>query len=77
MKDIKFFAVAAVVGLVLLVAVYAVTPNPRHADDEDDMQTAESSMDDSPQTITNDLDQIDLGDVDGEFNEIDRDLNSL
>jgi len=77
MNEIKFFAIVALVGLILLGVVYAVTPEAERETEADRLPAAQSPAADSPAAINTDLDRVDLGDIDSEFTDIDRDLNSL
>lgn len=70
--------VVVVIVLALLAIVYFRVQKPVDYEPQPvRTSTSPSPADDTTAAINNDLGEIDLGDIDGEFDAIDSDLNSL
>ena len=75
MKNTNIFIALVVIVLLLLGVVY-FTNNQRSAPGPASPSPQTSQSDDTA-SISSDLDQIDPGNVDAEFKDIDRDLDAL
>ena len=73
MKDLKLFASLAAVAAVIALVVWMIPL--KH--DSETPKTRTTSSADSVSAINDDLDQVQVNDIDPEFKDIDRDLNSL
>ncbi len=71
-----------IVVIVIIIAVLAIwlvyrSPEPVSSPAGETAETAEVSGGDTTSVINSDLDSLDLGDLDAEFEQIDADLNQL
>lgn len=84
MKNTNIFIALAVITLLLVGVVYyanhqkesSYTATPPPSPSSALPPSADASADDTA-SINTDLEQIDAGNVEGEFTDIDRDINSL
>ena len=76
MKDLKLFVSLLIVCAIIALVVFMIPL--KHRSPMDTMRdTQQNGQNDETSAINADLNQIDLGTVDGAFTDIDQDLNSL